>query len=165
MALLGSHMHNYTEQHYNYAIHVLKYGITSRHMGLIYSRGLDPHGLNEVYGYADSNFQAPRSTGGHTLMNNGAAFINTAKKHPTVDTSSTMAELSELFYCSLDVSIIHNFMEEIGMKILEPTLVYPVRRECGRCHCGWRSGVCGQWIPERLWPIQNWSRADGGLEE
>ena len=79
VSLLGSHMHNYTEQHYNYAFHVLKYGITSRHMGLIYSRGLDPHGLNEIYGYADSNFQAPRSTGGHTLMNNGAAFINTAK--------------------------------------------------------------------------------------
>ena len=99
-------------------------------MGLIYSRGLDPHGLNEVYGYADSNFQAPRSTGGHTLMNNGAAFINTAKKHPTVDTSSTMAELSELFYCSLDVSIIHNFMDEIGMKILEPTLIYQDNQPC-----------------------------------
>ena len=130
VSLLGSHMHNYTEQHYNYAIHVLKYGITTRHMGLIYSRGLDPHGLNEVYGYADSNFQAPRSTGGHTLMNNGAAFINTAKKHPTVDTSSTMAELSELFYCTLNVSIIRNFMDEIGLRITEPTLVYQDNQPC-----------------------------------
>ena len=73
VSLLGSHMHNYTEQHYKWALHVLRYGITTRHMGLIYSRGLDPHGVNVIYGHADSNFKAPRSTGGHTLMINGAA--------------------------------------------------------------------------------------------
>ena len=97
---------------------------------LIYSRGLDPNGVNVVYGYADSNFTAPRSTGGHTLMVNGAAFVNTAKKHPTVDTSSTMAELSELFYCSLDVTSIRNMMEEIGMEIMEPTKVYQDNQPC-----------------------------------
>ena len=130
LSLLGSHMHDYTEQHYAYAIHVLKYGITTRHMGLIFTCGLDPHGINTIYGHADSNFVAPRSTGGHTLMVNGAAFLNTAKKHPTIDTSSTMAELSELFYCALDVAGIRNFMEEIGMRIKQPTLVYQDNQPC-----------------------------------
>ena len=130
VSLLGSHMHDFTMQHYGYAVEVLKYGVTTRYMGLIFTRGLDPHGANVVYGDADSNFKAPRSTGGHRLSINGCSFLNTSKKHPTVDTSSTMAELSELFYCSLDVSAIRNFMEEIGMKIMDPTLVYQDNQPC-----------------------------------
>ena len=54
-------------------------------------RGLDPHGCNVMYAYADSNFDAPRSTGGHTIMMNGAAIVNTSKKHSTVDVSTTAA--------------------------------------------------------------------------
>ena len=36
-------------------------GYATRELGLIYSRGLDSHGLNRLYAYADSSHDAPRS--------------------------------------------------------------------------------------------------------
>ena len=128
LSLLGAHMHNYTKQHYELALHCLQYGYTTRNMGLIFSRGLDPHGVDKIYTYCDAAFGGknndPRSIGCHTCMLNGCAFLHHVKKHTTIDTSSTMAELHELFKASIDVAWVRNFMEEIGMKILESTVVY-----------------------------------------
>ena len=96
------------------AIHALKYGIATRNCGLVFTKGLDLHGCNVMYAYADSNFQPPRSTGGHTIMMNGAAIVNTSKKHSTVDVSTTAAELTELFNCALDIKQVRNISEEVG---------------------------------------------------
>ena len=80
--------------------------------------------MNVLYAYADSSFTAPYSHGGHTLLLNGGAIINTSKKHPTIDISSTAAEFAELFFCAMDIKRMRNFLEEIGMCVTEPTLCY-----------------------------------------
>ena len=121
---LARFMTNWTEEHWNCALLTLKYGITTRYYGVIYSRGLDTHGVNVLYAYADSSFTAPYSHGGHTLLLNGGAIINTSKKHPTIDISSTAAEFAELFFCAMDIKRMRNFLEEIGMCVTEPTLCY-----------------------------------------
>ena len=121
---LARFMTNWTEEHWNCALLTLKYGITTRYYGIIYSRGLDKHGVNVLYAYADSSFTAPYSHGGHTLLLNGGAIINTSKKHPTIDISSTAAEFAELFFCAMNIKRMRNFLEEIGMCVTEPTLCY-----------------------------------------
>jgi hypothetical protein len=42
---------------------VLEYGYTTRHLGIIYSKGLDVHGDNTTYFFADSGHAIPRSYG------------------------------------------------------------------------------------------------------
>ena len=121
---LARFMTNWTEEHWKCALMTLKYGITTRYFGVIFSRGLDKHGVNVLYAYADSSFTAPYSHGGHTLMMNGGAVINTSKKHPTIDISSTAAEFAELFFCAMDIKRMRNFLEEIGLTVTEPTLCY-----------------------------------------
>ena len=103
VSILGKFMSCYTQEAFDLALHALAYGYTTRHYGVIYSLGLDAHGVAVLYAYADSNFEAPRSQGGHTLMYNGAAIMNTSKKHSTVDVSTTAAELTELFHCALNL--------------------------------------------------------------
>ena len=67
----------------------------------MYSRGLDEHGENTLYAYADSNFESPKSTGGRQVHMNGAITSASAQRHSTVDTSTTGAELTECFKCAL----------------------------------------------------------------
>ena len=121
---LGRFMSNWTCEHWNLAIGCLKYGCTTRWYGVIYSLGLDKHGVNVLYAYADSSFSHPHSHGGRTVMFNGGAIINTSKKHSTIDTSSTGAEFAELFHCALDIKRMRNLMQELGMEVQEPTLCY-----------------------------------------
>jgi len=121
---LGRFMSNWTCEHWNLAIICLKYGCTTRWYGVIYSVGLDKHGVNVLYAYADSSFTHPHSHGGRTVMFNGGAIINTSKKHSTIDTSSTGAEFAELFHCALDIKRMRNLMQELGMEVMEPTLCY-----------------------------------------
>ena len=50
---------------------MLEYCYTTRHIGIMWSRGLDPHGVNVLSAYSDSNFEAPRSQGHYIGMNGG----------------------------------------------------------------------------------------------
>ena len=63
-------------------------------------------------------------------MFNGAAIINTSKKHPTVNTSSTNSETDELYYACIDVRRMRNLMQELGMEVMEPTLIYEDNQPC-----------------------------------
>ena len=53
---LGRFMSNWTCEHWNLAIICLKYGCTTRWYGVICSYGLDKHGVNVLYAYAEGNF-------------------------------------------------------------------------------------------------------------
>ena len=130
LSQLGRFLSNWTEKHYKLALHALRYGIATRNCGIVFTRGLDKHGCNVMYCYADSNFQSPRSTGGHTIMMNGAAIVNTSKKHSTVDVSTTAAELTELFNCALSIKQVRNISEEIGLPLTAPTLCYQDNQPC-----------------------------------
>ena len=91
---LGRVLSNWTYGHWNLAIGRLKYGCTTRWYGVIYSLGLDKHGVNMLYAYADSSFTHPNSNGGRTVMFNGRTLINTSNKHSIVDKSSTCAKFA-----------------------------------------------------------------------
>ena len=80
--------------------------------------------VNTLYSYADSNFEAPKSTGGRQVYMNGAVISASAQRHTTVDTSTTEAELTECFKCGQDVMGFRNLMEEVGLMNGEPTLIY-----------------------------------------
>ncbi len=58
---------------------VFEYG--TRHLGIIYSKGLDKHGDNTTYCYADSRHSLPRSYGCTISMMNGAVTSLSAKRH------------------------------------------------------------------------------------
>ena len=93
-------------------------------MGLIYSKGLDPHGVNVLYAYADANHRVPRPQHCSIVMMNGAATSMTSKKQTKSAPSSTWAEQTSLFQCSTDVLGLRNLMTELGMHQEYPTKIY-----------------------------------------
>lgn len=106
------------------ALRTLMYCVGTHDIGIMYSRGLDEHGVNTLYAYADSNFESPKSTGGRQVYMNGAIISASAQRHSTVDTSTTEAELTECFKCAQDVMGFRNLMEEVGLMNDEPTTIY-----------------------------------------
>ena len=60
LSQLGRFLSNWTTEHYELAIHALKYGIATRNCGLVFTKGLDLHGCNVMYAYADSNMRCSR---------------------------------------------------------------------------------------------------------
>ena len=90
----------------------------------MFSTGLDAHGVNKLYAYADSNFAAPRSQGCRLAMMNGCWISMTSKRHTTTDTSTCEAEATEMFLCTRDVERLRNLMAEVGLFQQKPTIVY-----------------------------------------
>ncbi len=90
----------------------------------MFSKGLDPHGVNLLYAYADSSFEAPRSHGCSITMMNGAAVSLRSKRHTTTDDSTMAAEITEAYHASCDVEGLRNLMSEVGLHQLEPTVLY-----------------------------------------
>jgi hypothetical protein len=110
--------------HFKLALNILEYSYHTREMGIMFSRKLDPHGVNILYAYADSSFEAPRSHGCSLTMMNGAAVAMRSKKHTTTDDSTMAAEITEAFYTSCDIAGLRNLMSEVGLHQLEPTVLY-----------------------------------------
>jgi hypothetical protein len=124
ISILSSHMQCWSLEHWKLAIHCLWYCYNSRHIGLMFSRGLDQHGINVLYAYADSAFTAPRSQGCRMVLMNGCLVSLSSQKHPTIDVSTTAAEITEAFYCSNDAVGFRNLMEEMGFVLQGPTVIY-----------------------------------------
>jgi hypothetical protein len=57
-------------------------------------------------------------------MMNGAAISFTSKRHTTTDESTTAAELTEAYLCACDVEGFRTLNEEIGLKQMEPTVIW-----------------------------------------
>ena len=125
---LSKYLRKWNKEHWDKAINVLKYCITTNLIGLIYSRFLDEHGVNVMYEHADSGFNPDRSDGCRFLMMNGAVTSGTAKQHPTVDDSSTLAEITECKYAADDVVTFRNFLGELGFELEEPSIIYQDNR-------------------------------------
>ena len=124
ISLLSRYLHAPTKEHFKMALRTLMYCVGTHDIGIMYSRGLDEHGVNTLYAYADSNFESPKSTGGRQVYMNGAIISASAQRHSTVDTSTTEAELTECFKCAQDVMGFRNLMEEVGLMNDEPTTIY-----------------------------------------
>ena len=55
---------------------------------------------------------------------NNAAISFTSKRHTTTDDSTAAAELTEQYLCACDVEGYRNLMEEVGLKQVEPTIIW-----------------------------------------
>ena len=106
------------------ALQLLECCYYTREMGIMATADLDPHGVNILYGYADSNFATPRSTGCSITMLNGCPIAIRVKKHTTTDDSTMKAEITEAFHASSDIVALRNLMAEIGLYQEEPTVLY-----------------------------------------
>jgi hypothetical protein len=103
---------------------VFEYGAYTSEIGLIYSKGIDPHGENVLYAYADASLKVPRPHGCRIVMMNGAAISLRSKKHTITSPSSCAAEVIELFNASTDVKGLRNLVAELGMCQQDATVIY-----------------------------------------
>jgi hypothetical protein len=124
VSICGRHRGKWGRKQFKILMRVFEYGYTTRHTGIIYTRGLDRHGLNVLYCYADSAHSLPRSYGCTVTMMNGAALSLSAKKHTITANSTCHDELIEFWIASNKVAGFRNIMEEMGLAQDLPTTVY-----------------------------------------
>ena len=124
ISVLGSRRGAWSSKHFDIVLKVFEYGVFTSNIGLMYSSGLDPHGQNILYGYADASLKLPRPYGCRICMMNGAAVLFKAKKQTLTAPSSCWAELTELFNLSTDMRGLRNLVSELGMYQEKPSLCY-----------------------------------------
>jgi hypothetical protein len=124
MSVLSRHRTRWGKRHFFILLKSLEYGFDTREKGIIYLGCLEDKVLNVLVAYADSSLSIPRSQGCRMVIMNGACISFTSKRHSTTDDSTAAAELTEQHLCACDVEGLRNLMEEIGLKQLEPTIIY-----------------------------------------
>ena len=124
ISVCGRHRTKWGVKQFEVLKRVFEYGLWTKEMGLLYSKGLDKHGINALYCYADSAHSAPRSQGCTIVMMNGAAVTLTSKKHTISAASTCHDEMIEFSIASNKVAGLRNMMEEVGMPEDDPTVIY-----------------------------------------
>ena len=124
VSILGSRRSGWSKSHFNVVLRVLEYGVTTKDIGVIYSKGLDPHGDNTLYAYTDASLRIPRSWGCQICMMNGGAILYKAKKQSKTAPSACHSEISSFFDCSTYVLGLRNLLGELGMYQEAPSLIY-----------------------------------------
>jgi hypothetical protein len=124
MSVLSRHRTKWGVDHFRILLKALEYGYSTREMGIRYTCGKDKDKRNKLIGFADSSFTLPRSQGCRAVMMNGAAISFTSKRHTTTDESTTAAELTEAYLLACDVEGFRTLNEEIGLKQMEPTVLW-----------------------------------------
>ena len=124
VSLCGTHRGKWGIRQWNVLKKVFEYGHYTRELGLMYSRGLDPHGINTLYAYSDASHQPPRSQGCTCVLLNGAAVAVETKKHTVTGTSTCHDELIQFKKGGCKVLGFRNLMQEGGMYQQAPATVY-----------------------------------------
>jgi hypothetical protein len=124
ISVLGSRRSGWSKKHFEIAVKLFEYALTTKEIGLMYSKGLDPHGDNIIYAYGDASLRLPRPQGCRIVMMNGAAISFVSKMQTLTAPSSTWAESVTLFDCSTDVMGIRNLLSELGHLQDSPTTIY-----------------------------------------
>jgi hypothetical protein len=124
VSMLGSRRGAWSAKHFDVVLKVFEYGVWTCELGVMYSKGIDPHGDNTLYAFADASLKVPRPYGCRITMMNGAAICFKAKKQVLTAPSSCWAELTELFNCSTDVRGLRNLMANLGMYQDKPTMIF-----------------------------------------
>ena len=120
---LGSRRNGWSKRHFEVVLRVFEYAVTTCDIGVIYSKGLDPHGDNTLWASADSSLEVPRPYGCRIVMLNGAAVSFKAKKHTMTAPSSCWAECTEFSNATFDVIGCRNLLAELGFVQAEPTTI------------------------------------------
>ena len=124
VSVLSRYGSNWTLDCIEGLLDLITYMVHTHDIGIVYSYGLDQHGINTLYGFTDSSLNPVTSQGGNNIKMNGGAITGQAKKHPVVDTSTTMAELTEAFMASNTIAGFRNLHREIGLTLNAPTTLY-----------------------------------------
>ena len=124
VSVLGSKRAGWSTKHFDIAVKLFEYALTTKDIGLIYSKDLDPHGENIIYAYGDASLRIPRPQGCRIIMMNGAAISFVSKMQTLTAPSSTWAESVTLFDTSTDVIGIRNLLSELGHLQQAPTKIY-----------------------------------------
>ena len=103
---------------------LMVYMVYSHDLGIVFSYGLDCHGINTLYGFTDATLTPPLSMGANNAKMNGACVAANAKKHTMTDTSTTMAEIVEAFNASQCLAGLRNLHKELGITVNGPTTLY-----------------------------------------
>ena len=120
---LGSRRNGWSKRHFEVVLRVFEYAVTTCDIGVIYLKGLDPHGDNTLWASADSSLEVPRPYGCRIVMLNGAAVSFKAKKHTMTAPSSCWAECTEFSNATFDVIGCRNLLAELGFVQAEPTTI------------------------------------------
>jgi hypothetical protein len=124
VSVCGKHRGKWGVSQFNVLKKMFEYGHTTRHTGIIYSKGLDQHGVNVLSCHADSGHSLPRSYGGTTCMMNGAAVTMSAKKHSLTASGTYHDEIIEFSIAANKVVGLRNMMEEMHLSQDKPTVIY-----------------------------------------
>jgi hypothetical protein len=124
VSICGKHRGKWGIEQFQILKKMFEYGFTTRHTGLIYSKGLDKHGINVLACYADSGHTLPRSYGSTACMMNGAATSMSAKKHSLTASGTYHDELIEMSVAANKVVGYRNMMEEMHLSQDRPTIIY-----------------------------------------
>jgi hypothetical protein len=124
VSVCGKHIGKWGVKQFEILKKMFEYGFTTRHTGLIYSKGLDEHGINVMSCFADSGHSLPRSYGSTTCMMNGAATSSSAKKHSLTASGTYHDKLIEFSIAANKVVGYRNMMEEMHLSQDKPTVIY-----------------------------------------
>jgi hypothetical protein len=124
ISVCGRHRSNWGVKQFKIFKKVFEYGYTTRHIGVIYSKGLDIHGDNITYCFADSGHSLPRSYGCTIAMMNGAVISLSAKKHALTASSTCHDELIEFSIAVSRMVGFRSIMSEMGLAQTEATTIY-----------------------------------------
>jgi hypothetical protein len=124
VSICGSHRTKWGVKQFTVLKKAFEYGFATREIGLIYSQGLDSHGLNTIYCFADAGHSVPRSQGCSVVLMNGAAISLTSKKHTITASSTCHDELIQFSIACNKVVGFRNLGSEMGMFQTAPTIIY-----------------------------------------
>jgi hypothetical protein len=124
LSICGKHRSKWGVKQFNVLKKAFEYGYTTRHIGIIYSKGLDEHGDNTTYCFADSGHSLPRSYGCTIGMMNGAVTSLSAKRHTLTASSTCHDELIEFSIAVNRMVGFRNVMCEMGLEQKEATVIY-----------------------------------------
>ena len=124
ISVCGRHRTMWGKRQFSILMKVFEYGFTTREIGIIYSRGLDSHGDNTLYCYADSGHSLPRSYGCTIVMMNGAMISLSAKRHTITASSTCHDEIIEFAIAVNRVVGFRNVMSEMGLEQGDATTIY-----------------------------------------
>ena len=124
ISICGRHRGKWGVRQFKILKKVFEYGYTTRHLGIIYSKGLDKHGDNTAYCYADSGHSLPRSYGSTIAMMNGAVISLSAKRHTLTASSTCHDELIEFSIAVNRMVGFRNIMAEMGLMQEQATTIY-----------------------------------------
>ena len=138
IGVLSRYVAYYDMEHWEAALHVLRYLRGTANHGLRYVKRSQPTTeltdnlrsqlTKSLYGFVDADFatdpETSKSVSGQVFMTSGGAVSWRSKQQPIVTTSTCHAEYVAACEASRECVWIRQLLSEMGLKFIEPTTLY-----------------------------------------